>query len=85
VGGQVNEERLERLPTLIAVGFFSDAYVVEWAYAKVQIVREVLARILSARVDQGQYTFDEALTIAHAILFDSPETLLGIQLPSNVS
>jgi hypothetical protein len=83
--GQVIEERLDMLPTNKQVGFFSDAYVVEWAYAKVQIVREVLARILSARVEQGQYTYDEALTIAHAILFDSPETLLGIQLPSNVS
>ena len=83
--GQVIEERLDMLPTNKQVGFFSDAYVVEWAYAKVQIVREVLARILSAKVEQGQYTCDEALTIAHAILFESPKTLLRIQLPSNMS
>ena len=61
------------------IGFFSDAYCVEWTYAKAVIVRKQLAEVLAQKIDQGQYTVDEALAIARQILFETPQTLNGMQ------
>jgi hypothetical protein len=73
---QVMEERLDMLPTNRQVGFFSDAYCLEWAYAKAALVRRQLAQVLAQKVAQGQYTRDEALATARAVLFDcARETL----------
>ena len=75
---QIMSERLDMLPTNKQVGFFSDAYCLEWTYAKSILVRRQLARVLSERIDQGQYSMDEALKIAEAILYHSPQQLLGM-------
>ncbi len=76
---QVMAERLEMLPVNRQVGFFSDAYCVEWTYAKSVIVRKQLARVLAEKIAQGQYDEAEALSVARAILYDSPQTLLGMK------
>jgi hypothetical protein len=76
---QVMAERLEMLPANRQVGFFSDAYCVEWAFAKLTIVRKLLARVLADKIALGQYTRDDALAIARATLYDSPQSLLGIK------
>lgn len=76
---QVMEERLDMLATSKQVGFFSDAYCIEWTYAKAAMVRSQLAQVLQQKVAQGQYTRDEALDVARAILFDTARTLLGMQ------
>ncbi len=44
---QVIRERLDMLPANKQVGFFSDAYCVEWSYAKAVLVRKLLARVLA--------------------------------------
>jgi len=75
---QVIAERLDMLPVNKQVGFFSDAYCVEWVYGKAILVRKQLARVLADKIQMGQYTRDDALTTAKAILFDSPQTLLGM-------
>ena len=67
------------LPANKQVGFFSDAYCVEWTYAKAVIVRKQLARVLAEKVGQGQYSVSEALEVARATLFDSPQMLLGMK------
>jgi hypothetical protein len=67
------------LPVNKQMGFFSDAYTVEWVYAKLVIVRAQLARVLSEKIEQGQYTFDEALNISRSILFESPRDLLAMK------
>jgi len=76
---QVIAERLDMLPCNKQVGFFSDAYCVEWSYAKSIIVRKQLAHVLAEKVWQGQYTQDESLAVARGILFDSPQTLLRMK------
>jgi glucuronate isomerase len=76
---QVMAERLDMLPVNKQVGFFSDAYCVEWTYAKALIVRRQLARVLADKVEQGQYSRADALAVARAILFDAPQTLLGMK------
>jgi len=69
---QVMDERLDMLPLNRQVGFFSDAYCVEWSYAKAVLVRKLLSQVLWARIERDQYTLDEALSIARSILYDLP-------------
>ena len=66
------------LPTTKQVGFFSDAYCVEWTYAKTILVRRQLAYVLGEKIEQGQYSLEEAVQIAEAILYRSPQALLGM-------
>jgi len=75
---QVMAERLDMLPTNKQIAFFSDAYCVEWTYAKAMLVRRQLAHVLAERIDREQLSFSEALQIAEAILFQSPQKLLGM-------
>lgn len=76
---QVMAERLDMLPANQQVGFFSDAYCVEWSYAKLIIARKQLARVLAEKVSQGQYSDTDALEIARRILFETAQTLLGMK------
>ena len=66
------------VPVNKQVGFFSDAYVAEWSYAKTVIVRKQMAQVFAEKVAQGQYTLDEALQVARAILYESPQSLCGM-------
>jgi len=75
---QVLQERLDMLPVNKQVGFFSDAYCVEWAYAKSVIVRQAMADVLAEKVIQGQYDLDLAIDIARAICFETPQSLLNM-------
>jgi len=75
---QVMAERLDMLPVTKQVGFFSDAYCVEWTYAKAVLVRKQLARVLAEKISQGQYDRELALLIARAILYETPQALLGM-------
>jgi glucuronate isomerase len=75
---QVMAERLEMLPLNKQVGFFSDAYCVEWTYAKAVLVRKQLARVLAEKISQGQYDRELALSFARAILYETPQSLLGM-------
>jgi len=49
---QIISERLDMLPLNKQVGFFSDAYCLEWTYAKALLVRKQLARVLAERIEQ---------------------------------
>jgi hypothetical protein len=75
----VMTERLDMVPVNKQVGFFSDAYSVEWTYAKAIIVRKQMARVLAEKIAQGQYNFETALQIAREILFQTPKSLLGMK------
>ena len=55
---QVMRERLEMVPANKQVGFFSDAYCVEWSYAKAVLVRKILAKVLAERIELGQFDRD---------------------------
>jgi glucuronate isomerase len=75
---QIMAERLDMLPLNKQVGFFSDAYVVEWTYGKVLLVRKQMGQVLAQKIEQGQYSRDDALAVAKAILYETPQTLLGM-------
>ena len=72
-------ERLDMLSTAKQIGFFSDAYTMEWSYAKTVIVRGCLARVLAARVAAGQYDRRTAERVAREMLFETPQELLGME------
>jgi hypothetical protein len=75
---QVLSERLDMLPLNKQVGFFSDAYCLEWTYAKAMLVRRLMAEVLAERIERGQHTLEEALQVAEGILYQSPRQLLGM-------
>ena len=76
---QVMEERLDMLPCNKQIGFFSDAYCIEWTYAKAAMVRALLAQVLARKIALGQYTRRTALDVARAILYDAPQHLLSME------
>ncbi len=76
---QVMEERLDMVPVNKQVGFFSDAYCLEWAYAKARIVCAQLAAVLAEKIERGEYTKSDALSVARSILYETPEELLGMR------
>ena len=76
---RVLRERLDMLSTARQVGFFSDAYTMEWSYAKAIIVRRVLSRVLAEKIQMGQYDRKGALAIAREILFETTRHLLHLE------
>jgi glucuronate isomerase len=70
---QVMEERLDMLPVNKQVGFFSDAYCAEWVYGKMILARKMMAQVFAQKIEQGQYGFDEAVSIARSMLFETPQ------------
>ena len=73
----VIDERLDMLPMNRQVGFFSDAYCVEWAYAKAKLVRIQFAEALAQRVQLGQYSKETAIETAENILYKYPCEMFG--------
>jgi len=75
---QIMVERLDMLAVNKQIGFFSDAYCVDWAYAKALLVKKQLARVLSEKVIDNQYQIKDAIIIAEEILYQTPQSLLGM-------
>ena len=75
---QIIDERLDMLPINKQVGFFSDAYCVEWLYAKSKLVRSLLSNNLSARIERNQLDIDSALNIAIQSLHGTPGNMFKI-------
>ncbi|MBN2578726.1 MAG: hypothetical protein JXB10_07010 [Pirellulales bacterium] len=75
---QILVERLDMLPVNKQVGFFSDAYCLEWVYGKALLIRKQLANVLAEYIRQGRYTRNDALAIAGAILYETPRELLSM-------
>jgi hypothetical protein len=82
---KVIADRLDMLPVNKQIGFFSDAYCLDWAYAKAALIRRQWAEILVQKVEQGQYSVDDALSIANEIMYESPQSLLGIKPSSTLA
>lgn len=82
ITSDVMDERLDMLPTNRFVGFFSDAYCVEWSYAKAVIVRRLLAEALAKRVERSQLDPHVAKDIASRILYDTPYQMYHLNEPT---
>jgi hypothetical protein len=75
---RVLAERLDMLPLNRQVGFFSDAYCVEWVYGKSLLLRRMMAQVLAERVALGQFSLEQAVAIAAELLRDSTCALLRL-------
>jgi glucuronate isomerase len=71
------EERLEMMPYTRLVAIITDAYSAEWSVARSLLSRHVLARVLSRKVDSGEYTEDFALETARAMLRHNAAEVFG--------
>jgi len=60
------------------IGFFSDAYCVEGCYGKALMVRAQVAHVFAEKIEQGQYTMDEAMSIARSLVYETPQSLNGM-------
>lgn len=72
---QMMEQRLDILPYNRPIGFISDAYCVEWSYGKLSLVKRVLTRVLTRRIEEGIYSEELALKIARRWLYDNPKEI----------
>jgi len=75
---KIMDERLDMLPLNKQIAFFSDAYCVDWCYAKSKIVRKQFAHVLAQKISQGQYDIQSAFSIAQQILYHTPVEYLRI-------
>ncbi len=73
------EQRLDMLPMPRHIGFFSDAYTIEWVYAKALMVRRIAGRVLAGRVRDGWYTFEDAVAIARTTWQQTPADFLRMK------
>ena len=72
-------ERLDMVAANKQLGFFSDAYCADWAYAKSIIVKKQLAAVLAEKIEQGQFDLEQAVSVAKQILNEAPQALLGMK------
>ena len=76
------KERLEMVPATKISAFFSDAYVVEWSYGKLCLIRKELTRVLSEKVKEGYYSENYALEVAKLLLNQNPRDIYNLNKES---
>jgi len=76
---QFLRERLQMLPRNKSNGFFSDAYVVEWSYAKSNMVRLQVTTVLAEMVADGYITMELAKELAVNLLNRNPRSLYKLK------
>lgn len=75
---KIISERLDMLPTNSQVGFFSDAYTMEWCYAKLIMIKRQYAEVLAEKIENGQYDYDRAVYTVKAVL-DIDRKFFGLE------
>ncbi|MFA5393736.1 MAG: hypothetical protein WC081_04610 [Candidatus Ratteibacteria bacterium] len=76
--GQALAEKLDVISYNKILGFFSDAYMAEWVYGKLSLVRKETARILADKVLRGYYTEELAQDIIKKMFYENPRELYGL-------
>ena len=70
------KERIDMLPACKNLGFFTDAYCAEWAYAKAVLIRKITAKALADKITDGQLKETSALRYAKDIMYQSAYDVL---------
>lgn len=81
VPGYIEEDlrcRIEALPRTKILGYYSDAYYVEFAPPKYSMYRWSLARVLAAQVEMKRLTEAEALEVARSVLRDNAKEIFKV-------
>ena len=70
--------RLQALPKVKLLGYYSDAYKLEFIAPKFNMYRRILAEVLAEVVVRGSgWSIDEALRLAKLVLIDNPKRIFG--------
>jgi glucuronate isomerase len=70
--------RLQALPKGKLVGYYSDAYKLEFISPKFNMYRRILAGVLAEELIQGRrWSAERALELAKVILIDNPKRIFG--------
>ncbi|MCX5683624.1 MAG: hypothetical protein NT049_08070 [Planctomycetota bacterium] len=71
--------RLEAVPQVKLIGYYSDMYKVEFGLPKFNMYRRCLARVLATEfVEPGCMTESQALETATLLLRDNPKRIFGV-------
>jgi len=74
--------RLQALPKVKLVGYYSDAYKLEFIAPKFNMYRRILAEVLVDEAIRGRgWPVDQALQLAKLILIDNPKRIFGAVRP----
>jgi len=70
--------RLQAVPKVKQVGYYSDAYKLEFVLPKFNMYRRVLAETLAEEAVRGQgWSMERALELARLVLLDNPRRIFG--------
>ncbi|MBD3421148.1 MAG: hypothetical protein GF398_13615 [Chitinivibrionales bacterium] len=67
--------RLDVVPVTRLIGFFSDGYCIDWIYARLCMVRKVLANVLAQKIESGFMNREQALLVARNIFYRTPRRI----------
>jgi glucuronate isomerase len=70
--------RIEALPKTKLLGYYSDAYYIEFTLPKFNMYRWCLARVLAGQVEMKRFTENEALDLARRILRDNAVEIFNL-------
>ena len=70
--------RIEALPRTKLIGYYSDAYYLEFTLPKFNMYRRCLSRVLAEQVTMKRLTEPEALDIARRLLRDNAIEIFGL-------
>lgn len=73
-------ELIETVPGNKIMAFGGDSMTVEMAYGHAVMARQVVARVLSEKVDEGYLGEDEAIALARRMLRDNPASLYKLKV-----
>ncbi|MEN8157190.1 MAG: amidohydrolase family protein [Bacteroidota bacterium] len=74
-------EWLETVPASKIMAFGGDHFYVEGAYAHQVIAREVIAKVLIRKVQEGHFSEEQAINVARMILRNNAIEILKLDLP----
>jgi glucuronate isomerase len=78
--------RLQALPKVKIVGYYSDAYKLEFIAPKFNMYRRILADVLAEELIGGRgWSTDEALRLAKLVLLDNPRRIFAKDDPGSLA
>jgi glucuronate isomerase len=78
--------RIEALPKVKLVGYYSDAYKLEFIAPKFNMYRRILAGVLAEEAIRGRgWSVEQALQLAKVILIDNPKRIFGADRPRSAA
>ncbi len=80
MGRQLLHELIETVPGNKIMAYGGDSVTVEGAYGHARMARQVVARVLSEKVEESYLTEAEAIRLAQRILRDNPAALFKLSV-----